>query len=289
MLGHDIEQQAQEEEPHRDLDGETEFHDVDLRRGAGHHAQRHFHEEESHHDRRGDLERQDEYFGRQADDLIQHGFSHDQPAGRHDAEAGHKALYHVEVAVQHQKGQGGHHPDEEGGRAGLVAREGVGKVDHGETHLEAEQLPSRLDAHEQEVDRHAQHQPEHHLAQQHEHHLERVLRHDRAGDREMRPDAQREDDRDGRLDADGDIVGGEYGQHEHDDAHPHDGEYQTEHCCRIIGKDIHADIVASPCVAGRRISGQCRRPFSPRRKGAAPVRSPGGGTVVRPFPRQIRP
>lgn len=288
MFGHDVEQQAQEEEAHRDLDGEAEFHDVDLRRGARHHAQRHFHEKEGHHDRRRDLERQDEDLGREADDLIQHHIPHHQPAGRHDAETGHKALYHVEVAVQHQEGQGGHHPDEEGGRAGLVAGEGVGKVDHGKAHLEAEQLPARLDAHEQEVDRHAQHQAEHHLAQHHEHHLERMLRHDRPGDRDMRPDAQGEDDRDGRLDADGDIVGGKNGQHEHDDTHPHDGEYQTEHRCRIIGKNIHAGIMTPPCFVRRRISGSADGRFP--RGGRGPHRRICRTAGRFPsFPQHIRP
>lgn len=179
-------------------------------------------------------------WGRQIQHLPEQILADEQAAGRHQGKGGGKALDHVQMPVQGQKGQQRDHPEKKGCGAGLVAGERVREIDHGETHLKTQQLAARLDAHKQKIDGHAEHQAQYHLAQQHQNHVKGVGGHDRTGQGQMRPYAQRKDNGDGRFDRDGDVVGGKDRQHEHDDAHPHHGEQQAEHSRRIITEGIHA-------------------------------------------------
>ena len=207
VLGHDLENQTDEEKAYADLDGEAEFHDVNLRRGAGHKAERHFHHKQGHHDGSADFKRQTEHADGQRDHLIQQRLPNEEPPRRDELKGRGKAADHVEVSFQRQEGQKRDHPDKEGRCAGIVAADGIGKGDHGEAHLEAQQLAARLNAHKEKVDDHAEHKADDQLAKQHDGNIKGVGGHERAGQGHGGPHAQGEDHGHGGLDGRGDILG----------------------------------------------------------------------------------
>ena len=165
----------------------------------------------------------------------------EEPARRDQLEGFGKALDHVKVAVQRQKGQQRDHPEKKGRDARLIAGERIGEVDHGKAHLKAQQLPTGLYGHEQKIDGHAQDQAHDRFTQNHDHNIKRVRGHMVSRQRQMRPYAQREHQGYGGLDLHGNIVGGKHRQHEHDDAYAHHGQYEAQHLCLVIVEHVHAE------------------------------------------------
>lgn len=100
--------------------------------------------------------------------------------------------------------------------------------------------PPRLDASEEEVHRHAQHQPQHQFTGEHHHQFEGMRRHDSTRQRKAWPQGHGHDEAQGHLHLHGHGVTAEEGQQEHHEAHAHEGEQKAKGGGRVESEEVHA-------------------------------------------------